>query len=203
LSYLFFGNQELNNLIPETLIRLTRYTSSVTQDPTLLYPYLNTIMLFSLGEEMYNIYNLIDNLTIFLEQSNNFNYSSAVINTNEILNRVIENISTNRDLAIEANNNLYAETSSANPILNVSNVIRGGVMFIGRYWQRTLLVSPIGGFSYLMTNRALVNQGVNLLTAINPRSLIVSDTNNNEELYFTEIFKIFIKIFFRLTFFQI
>jgi|GWRWMinimDraft_5_1066013.scaffolds.fasta_scaffold04304_1 hypothetical protein len=76
-------------------------------------------------------------------------------------------------------------------------------MFIGIYWQRTLLVSPIGGFSYLMTNRALVNQGVNLLTAINPRSLIVFDTNNNEELYFTEIFKIFIKIFFRLTFFQI
>ena len=59
LSYLFFGNQELNNLIPETLLRLTRYTSSVTQDPTLLYPYLNTIMLFSLGKEMYNIYNLI------------------------------------------------------------------------------------------------------------------------------------------------
>jgi len=65
LSYLFFGNPELNNLIPETLIRLTRYTSSVTQDPTLLYPCLNTIMLFSLGEEMYDIYNLIDNLTIF------------------------------------------------------------------------------------------------------------------------------------------
>jgi len=117
-----------------------------------------------------------------------------VTNTNEILNRAIENISLDRDLAIEANNNLHAATSSSNPILNVSNTIRGGVMFIGRYWQRTLLVSSIGGFSYLMTNRALVNQGVNLLTAINPRSLIVSNTNSTEELSFTEILKTFFQI---------